>query len=54
MQELSIKRAITYLLENALKSGKCIFLTSPLGVGKTTILKSLYQTNSFLNLDCCL
>ncbi len=53
MQAVFIKRAITLLLENALKTGKCIFLTGPLGAGKTCLLKTLYPTDKLLNLDCC-
>ena len=53
MQAVFIKRALTSLLENALKHRRCIFITGPLGAGKTSLLKTLYPKESFVNLDCC-
>ena len=53
MQAVFIKRALTSLLENALKHRRCIFITGPLGEGKTSLLKTLYPKESFVNLDCC-
>lgn len=53
MQAVFIKRALTSLLENALKHRICIFITGPLGAGKTSLLKTLYPKESFVNLDCC-
>ena len=52
MQAVFIKRALTSLLENALKHRRCIFITG-LGEGKTSLLKTLYPKESFVNLDCC-
>ena len=51
MQAVFIKRALTSLLENALKHRRCIFITGPLGAGKTSLLKTLYPkevTGNFL------